>query len=120
MGGVGIREDRRRRPRRVDVPPGPWRLQSVDPCLTAGFSGVVEANWSLRTGPPLGVRVHGRPREGLPEIGPVAAFRTRRGGIPAWRYGDHASDDRQAVAEGRASIMRVIKCLKSIRWMPWC
>ena len=69
--------------------------------LTASLPGVFEANWSLSISPES-CRLSGWAYASK-KIEPNGSLRMK-GGRRAERW---------------ASIMRAIKCLKSIRWMPW-
>jgi hypothetical protein len=104
--------------------------------LTASLPGVFEANWSLSISP-KSCRLSGpayaskRDPQKLPTFG-TKIMRQRKivsndllgvRGSPRLTQNpkscrlfgrDDASEHRR-----RASIMRAIKCLKSIRWMPW-
>jgi hypothetical protein len=69
-------------------------------------------------------------REHIPRVGPLVPTnqRWRDRAIVSDMFGKHVPGeiqermvflDRARHVEWRTSIMRVIKCLKGIRWMPW-
>ena len=98
LGAFFFVEDRRV----IENRPMSWHQSWADR-LTAMSSGMFEANWSLWAIP----HEVGGPRSGS------MSSPLRHSASASWRKGYLCRGD-------GSSIMRAIKCLKGIRWMPWC